>query len=120
MKRDLDLVRKLLIELEAGNLKPQIEKVEKETINYHLGLMNERGLIEAVVHYSKSGNHPMDIPDLVIVKKMTWEGHDFIEAIANDTKWAKVKAFLASNGKDLTIETIKFAAGQLFGFGAAS
>lgn len=120
MKRDMELIRKLLIEIENGNLRPEMDGVERNAVNYHLGLMKQRGLIEAIVHYSKRGVEAMDVPDSVIVKSMTWEGHDFIEAISNDTKWTKVKSFLAESGKDLTIETIKIATGQLFGFGTPS
>lgn len=39
------------------------------------------------------------------------------DAVETDTKWNKIKDFLLKAGKDLTIETIKHAAKELFGFG---
>lgn len=85
-------------------------------MNFHKALLIDRGLIEGSVKYSSTGQEPRDIPDHVLIKRMTWEGHNFIDAIATDTKWNKVKTFLLEAGKDLTIETIKIAAQTLFGF----
>jgi hypothetical protein len=47
-----------------------------------------------------------------------WAGHDFIDAIESDSNWEKVKAFLKETGMQLTIETIKYAIGKLFGASA--
>ncbi len=49
-----------------------------------------------------------------MISRLTGDGRDFIQGIATDTKWNKVKAFLTESGKDLTIETIKWAVLQLF------
>lgn len=116
MKRDMELVRQLLKEIEAGNLNPSVDGFDKNEVYFHLHLMKERGLIEADSRHSMSG--PLaDVPTFVRVRRLTWDGHDLIDSISSDTKWAKVKDFLKGAGKDLTIETIKFAAKELFGVG---
>ncbi|MDQ3586036.1 MAG: DUF2513 domain-containing protein [Acidobacteriota bacterium] len=116
MKRDMELIRKILINVQNGDLNEGVKGYDDDTVKYNKALLKDRGLVEAMVHYSSIGDKPEDIPDLVIIKKLTWEGHDFIEAIENEGKWKKVKAFLSDAGKDVTIETIKYAVKQLFGF----
>jgi hypothetical protein len=116
MVRDMDLVRKIMLNIQAGDFYGGVEGYDDDAVNYHKALLAEKGLIEATPHYPSTGRTPPDIPDLVMIKRMTWEGHDFIEAIATDTKWNKVKVFLLEAGKDVTIETIKHVAKQLFGF----
>lgn len=115
MVRDMELVRKIMLNIQAGDFRGGVEGYDDDTVNCHKALLAEKGLIEAKPHYPSSGRTPPDIPDLVMIKRMTWEGHDFIDAIASDTKWEKVKAFLLQAGKDVTIETIKYGATQLFG-----
>ena len=116
MTRDMELIRAIMLNVEKGDLYGGVDGYDEDTVNYHKALLVEKGLIEGKPHYTSAGQKPSDIPDRVRIKKMTWEGHDFIDAIKSDTKWTKVKGFLADAGKDLTIETIKVAAKQLFGF----
>lgn len=116
MQRKMELIRKIMLSVEGGDLTGEVTGYDKSSLQYHKALLIDAGLLEGAVKYPMS-LAPTDIPHGVVVRKMTWEGHDFIDAIRSDTKWAKIKSFLASAGKDLTIETIKIAAKQLFGFG---
>ena len=45
---------------------------------------------------------------------LTWEGHDYIAAIRDEARWQKVKEWIKSTGKILTIETLKQAVKELF------
>lgn len=114
MKRDMELIRQIMLNVEGGDLRGGVEGYDHSAVNYHKVLLIEADLLKGKTHYSVS-TEPRDIPDGVIIKKITWQGHDFIEAIRTDTKWNKIKAFLSEAGKDLTIETIKFGAQRLFG-----
>jgi len=116
MKRDMELIRKIMINIQDGDLSGGVLGYDDDTVNYHKALLEDKGLIEADVHYSSRGDKPPDIPDMVMINRMTWEGHDFIDAIKNEDKWNKIKGFLKQAGKDLTIETIKYAVQHLFGF----
>ena len=40
-------------------------------------------------------------------KGLTWQGHEFIDAIKNETVWNKVKGEAGKRGVDLSFETIK-------------
>ena len=115
MKRDMELVRKVLLAVESGQANHAIDGYDDDTIKYHKALVIQAGLAEGSVLKSGTGNR--EIPASVMLKKLTWAGHDFIDAIASDSNWAKVKDFLQDAGKQLTIETVKAAVVHLFGFG---
>jgi hypothetical protein len=115
MVRDMDLVRKILLNVEAGNLNAGVEGYTDDAVNFHKALLIKKDLVEGAPNYPTGKDSRPDIPDLVMISRLTWDGHDFIQGIATDTKWSRVKTFLAESGKDLTIETIKWGVLQLFG-----
>jgi hypothetical protein len=116
MKRDMELVRRVLLNVEAGHASSAISGYDADAIKYHMALVIETGLAEGAI--LKGGNADMGIPAAVVIKKLTWAGHDFIDAIASDSSWVKVKDFLKDSGKQLTIDTVKVAVARLFGFDA--
>ncbi len=115
MRRDMELIRKIMLAAEPGPSYATIDGYTDEEIRYHKKLAIEKGLLQGI--YKDDSTQLSDIPRSVIVKGVTWEGHDFIQAIREDAKWEKVKKFLIEAGKDITIETVKEAVKVLFGFG---
>ena len=113
MKRDMDLIRIILLSVEQNHANKFLSDYDEDTIKYHKALCIEADLVEGAILPSGTGNR--EIPSAVMIKKLTWSGHDFIDAIASDTNWTKVKDFLKDGGKQLTIETVKAAVIQLFG-----
>lgn len=116
MKRDMDLIRAVVIKAVEGDANGAIPGYTEDEIKYHRALAVEKGLLEGRVMDDNSSM--TDVPLAVIVVGVSWAGHDFIDAIESDSNWEKVKAFLKETGKQLTIETIKYAIGRLFGAGA--
>lgn len=97
MKRDMDLVRKILITLEddewylsfsSGSL-PKIEEYREEQIEYHMSIMAQAGLLHAESYEIESGSpdHPITIKSY----SLSWEGHEFLAAARNDTFWKRAK-----------------------------
>ena len=113
MKRDMELVRKVLLGIQDGNPNGPVDGYSEGAIKYHRALVIEALLAQGQVLNDNTINS--EIPAAVILKKLTWEGHDFIDAIESDANWAKVKDYLKEAGKQLTLETIKYAVKQLFG-----
>ena len=108
----MELCRRILSDLEdekfgTGLIKVEYEDVEQDTIAYHLKLLDEVGLIEAV-DISKMDRLRWR------VKSITWEGHDFLEGIKDEGNWNKVKKYLKDGGKIITIETLKAGVNVLF------
>jgi hypothetical protein len=90
MKRNFDLIRDILLHIESQNsgffYKPVIlEDYTKEETIYHLVLMIENNLLEGKIN-SVSGGDP-----LVIISRMTWKGHDFLEASRDTQRWTQAK-----------------------------
>ncbi len=111
MKRDMDLIRKILFALVEKphtdeHHKIEIEGFSEEDISYHVKLLAEAGLIEAVNYskHSRSRWRPVSL---------TWEGHDFLEAAKNETIWNKAKAVITEKGSGLVFDVLKATLIQL-------
>jgi hypothetical protein len=120
MRRDLDLIRKLLLEIEAHDDPTDTMHVKGDgytphEVQYHLKLLRDAGMIVAVDFSSGS---TMDYRP----KSITWHGHEFLDAARNDTVWRQVKVLLKDKGIDAPLSVIqqlavKFVSVQL-GLGA--
>ena len=104
MKRDLDLVKSILVKIEA-NPDPigwiEIELLEASAIEvaYHVKILSQSGLIEAVNVTTRSGFDWKAI-------SLTWKGHEFLDTIRNDTVWVKTKEAIKSKGGSLPFTLI--------------
>jgi hypothetical protein len=96
MKRDLNLVRSLLLHFESKpndviDSCPVVPEHTELEVKYHLLLMYEAGLLRAEPEHSQTGRiikvHPFSL---------TWHGHEFLEAARNDSLWTKATSTLAS------------------------
>jgi hypothetical protein len=108
MKRDMDLVREILLAVEdspdqmAAN-RPDIEGYTDSEINYHLVLLHEAGLIIALIH---KGDDQYSAEPV----RLTWEGYEFLEAIRDKAKWHEMKKVILEKSGGLVYEVIKFFA----------
>lgn len=93
MKRDLDLVRAILITAENSDepigddvllsIEPDAKKMA-----YHLELMQAHGLINVTVKYDGLNKTPY----MLKLHSVTWEGYDCLDAIRSARVWGKAKA----------------------------
>ncbi|MGH7498119.1 MAG: DUF2513 domain-containing protein [Gemmatimonadales bacterium] len=108
MKRDMDLVRKILLHVEASgeedlqNRMLELEGYSQPLIARHVEIMDEAGLVDA--HVLRADGVPAYA---ACVFRLKWEGHDFLEATRNETIWAKTKQFVVEKGGGASIEIIK-------------
>ncbi|WP_457095886.1 DUF2513 domain-containing protein [Lysobacter sp. P5_B9] len=116
MQRNMDLIRQVLLSAEAGPPYPSIEDYPPQAVRYHQMLAIDAGLAKGL-HRTYQEN-ATDIPDVVVVQGITWQGHDFLAAVRDDNNWAKLKKFLVESGKAVTLETLIAGAKVLFGFAA--
>lgn len=108
----MELVRKILVALEdssqtQGWIPLQFEGYTDDQISYHVKILAEQGIISAT---DSSGMKNFTWR----AKGLTWDGHDYIEAIRDERRWQKVKDWIMATGKILTIETLKEAVKKLF------
>ena len=106
MKRDFDLIRKLLIFFEGKPTPehvpvPPIEGYDDLSIRYHLVLMHDAGLLRCEASMSKTGRVISVLPF-----ELTWEGHEFLEKVRNDTVWRKVCEVITSKGGSFAFSVV--------------
>ena len=90
MKRDMELVRKILFAVEnsqeEGIENFKIESFSREQIIYHIQLLSDAELIEGTLVGSDNAGilrYGID--------RMTWAGHDFLDACRDEGRWTKAK-----------------------------
>ena len=49
----------------------------------------------------------MNIVSTFIVGELTWEGHDFLEKIRQDTVWNKTKEVITQKGLPMILDVVK-------------
>lgn len=110
MKRDWDLIRELLIRLdEKGPEKHHLNSEDfneerRHEIAYQAELLEESGLIDAQIIKTTTGT-----PDF-FAHRLTWEGHELLDAIRNDTVWNRTKESFVSKGLSMTFDLVKSVA----------
>ncbi|MCM1102514.1 MAG: DUF2513 domain-containing protein [Clostridium sp.] len=73
-----------------------------EQVAYHCSILHEGGYIHACnVQYS--GNKVY----LFSVGRLTWEGHEFLDKIREDTIWKKTKETISKKGLPFVFDIVK-------------
>lgn len=109
MTLDLDLVRQILLQIEATPANRSVGRIavegyDTDTVLEHLDLLSKRNLIEASVLPSGRGGARIAI---VHVHGMTWEGHEFLNNARNEEVWSKTKQIVKEKGGSASFEVIK-------------
>lgn len=105
MKRDMDLIRLLLLEVESDQeLNLTNEFTEPELI-YHSALLVESELVHGTVIQNETG-----VPVGTAIQRLTWKGHELIDAIRDDGVWNQTIKSLKEVGKSWSISLVKFTA----------
>lgn len=91
MKRDMDLVRNILLAMEAepsGNFvgRLQLEGYTSDQIGFHVIIMMQAGLIEGIDVTTHNSFGPEARPT-----QITWAGYDFLDACRDEDRWTKAK-----------------------------
>ena len=98
MKRDLDLVRELLLALEGA---PEVNAVEslvakgysEEAIGFHSFLLGDAGYARVF-----DTSTVMDTVPQAIASSITWRGYEFLDSARESKRWTKAKGALAKVG----------------------
>lgn len=103
MKRNIELIRFLLLRGEGDKAaEAACEKFTPQERGYHIQLLLDAKLIEGVaicdVNEEFSGG---------VVSRLTWAGHDFIDAMRDESVWRKVKAHILKAGASWTFDLVK-------------
>ena len=113
MRRDMEAIRQILLALDDGKGHNSVEGMDPDVYRYHAHLLIERGYAKGSVLWSNDVGHS-DVPANAYIQRLTWDGHDFIEATRSDTNWQKAKDLVKQAGKVVTMETLQVAVQRLF------
>jgi hypothetical protein len=111
MKRNWDTIREILILLEEKadeDYALRLSKFPKDRnseISYHVELLIEAGLI----YGEMSKTIGSEVHDFIITR-LTWQGHELLDAIKSDTIWNKTKESFISKGLSMTFDLVKSVA----------
>ena len=105
MKRDMELVRELLLYFEA---KPDPKIImpanvvmpdrDPSEVHYHILIMCEAGLLTC--ERVESSTTPSRLVD-ALPFGLSWAGHEFLDAARSDTLWEQAKRRLGAEGLGL-------------------
>jgi len=86
MKRDMDLIRLLLLQQESGEDPLELQDYPTDLIVYNSALMIDAGFIVGNIISDHNGS-----PAGVSIIRLTWAGHDFLDSTRDPTIWTKAK-----------------------------
>lgn len=106
MKRDMDLVRKILLALEAnppGKPIQKLEGVEKMEFVQHIIWLTQADLIEGkgAIGINPPGS------SWGMATALTWQGCEFADAMRDEPLWEKAKAKFMRPGISFTLDIVK-------------
>lgn len=107
MKREMELIRAILLAVESDEDPSKLEGYDANTIKYHKILIIERELVRGSVQ-DTIGNK-LKMPTHVDIESLTWEGHEFLDAVRDASVWNTIK----SDFKDAGLSTVISVSKQL-------
>ena len=97
MKRDMDLIRAMLLAIEADphGFAPKIEihGYTQEEIGYHATLLGEAGLANVIDVTCEESKTPV-----ALVERLTWAGHEFLDTARENRIWNQAKDTITKIG----------------------
>ena len=112
MKRDLDLVRQILLQIEALPAGPPAQyrasEIEDPVLLAHFELVLASGLVNGKISRSQSSRG-----DVISISGLTWEGHEWIETVRQDSVWNETTSTLLERRGALTYELTRVVADRI-------
>ena len=107
MKRDMDLVRSILIQVEDAGAECESGCLEfmghsQAEVYYHIELMQQKGLIDATVKRDWGGSIIY-----ATITGLTWDGQDFLDSMRDDRVWSRSRKAIKETVGSTTFDVIK-------------
>jgi hypothetical protein len=104
MKRDPDLIKQILIQVEAldqAALNLSVEGYDQSTVNEHILLCVDAGLLDGGVTQDSLGRAAVSV-----VKRLTPPGHEFLRLARNSPLWNKAKSTFKEKAVTYSVEML--------------
>ena len=98
MQRNMELVRKILLKLESSpdGWAPEdfgIQSFSPQEIGYHVHIMFQESLIEAIDVTARGSSGPEAMP-----RSLTWKGHEFLDLARDQSRWNRARSMIDKIG----------------------
>ncbi len=100
MKRDMELIRALLLDLEEDE-ESDLSHWSEEQLLYHMVLLIEAELVHGSYTDGENG-----IPVSACALRLSWSGHEFLDSARDTTVWAKAKTKLGKTGTSVSLSVL--------------
>ena len=105
MKRDPDFIRQLLLAVEQQEEPFETKDMtlpdyDSDQVMYHAEILSEAGL------FVGEDVSTMGIPN-VLIRRMTFEGHEFLDAIRSPSVWRKTRDLVTRAGGGFAMDVVK-------------
>ena len=105
MKRELELIRLILLEIEKqpydqGPIEAEIPGYTSAQISYHVLLLKDAGLIEAIDFSTFAGSDWKPT-------RLTWQGHEFLDASRDEGRWQKALSIMKEKAGGIAFDVLK-------------
>lgn len=107
MKRDWDLIRQVLVEIE------QLDPAKHEQVRYGPAITSEEPVkdSQAILLWKSGFITGVDAGgmdgDSVIAQDLSWSGHELLDTMRSKALWERIKAMAQAKGLELTFDTVK-------------
>jgi len=102
VKRDMNLIRLLLLEQETGDKVAGMAAYTEEQILYHCELAIEADLLVGEAIHNGEGRIAS-----AIIQRLSWTGHDFLDAARDENNWKMATERIAKAGGSWTFDLLK-------------
>lgn len=108
MRRNLDLLRTIMLRTEetapgTNLLELGIEEADFAELAHHAELLVEAGLLRAQISYMERS----PVPVYVVVERLTWAGHEFLDLARDDERWERVLSRVAAGTGATSFEIVR-------------
>lgn len=107
MKRDMDLVREILLHVSESNESVDASVFidnhnDLDKIIYTIDIMKEAGFIKASIQKAFPNNYIS-----ASIKSITWSGHDLLDSIRSEKVWKEVKKVVSKVAISTSVGVVK-------------
>ena len=102
MKRDMNLIRSLLLDIEGEEPKPDLSQYSQEQVIYHTALLIEAGLVDGSIVEDATG-----YPAMTTTTRLKWMGHEFLDAARDEKSWKRALIVIGKAGGSITLPILK-------------
>ena len=107
LRRDLDLVRRVLLDLEeaVGPLDADAfatDAVSRDVVAWHFQIMDEAGLIVATVRQCNGNPYAT-----ARAERLTWAGCEYLASVRDGRAWSEAKRKLAKFAVDAPLPVVQ-------------